>query len=438
MEQPRRPREIELLTGLRAVECISGTASVQSRRADAARERGFLSMALSFAESGGRPWLTAFFGGLAGFNLVCRLSIPDRPCQVLLVSATANNRRQLRKVESALPDVSLQWMELGTKRNVASVLYALCEVVTHPGTSFRVLRLLSRLMARKHPMHAIDLARYVVANVMVRRALRRIGPKVVAVSNDHTPACVAIAAAARGQGRSTAYLQHAHVSPLFPPLNFDLNVLDSQAALDIYEARGSRRGCVIFKGVDGDSVPLRLKLLAEPKARLKILVMLTNAPPRSALFEGLARLVSDERIANVAVRPHPAAQSSWYDDLPDGVRLHMAHSSLADEARKADLVLAGNTSAVLEVLKTGTPTVLWESIDDIANDYYGFVAHRVVPRTADPASLSFVEIVAFFSDDWPERMRYFDASYMDGEVADLRSAMLDLMRLWNHEVKGKE
>ncbi len=427
MERPVRPRETELLVGLRAVDCISGNALFHRFKSEAAHGRRFLSLGARAIKSGRWPWLMALMGGLAGFNLVCRLSLPDKRSRVLLMSATANNRRQLKKVEDALPDMSPQWMEVRAKRSVSQVSYALWEVVRHPSTSIRVLRLLSKLMVHKHPMHAIDRARYVVANLMMRRALRQLDPQIVVVSNDHTPACVAIAAAARAQGKPTVYLQHAHVSPLFPPLNFDLNVLDSQAALDIYEARGPRRGRVIFKGIDGDSVPLRLKAMSEPVSDLTVGVVLNNSRPQAGLFKGLAGLVADERVSHVFVRPHPASPVGWYDDLPEGVELRMARAPLAVDARNADLILAGNTSAVLEALKAGAPTVLWESIDNVASDYYGFVAHRLVPTTSDPAALSFSAISAFFSGDWTERMRYFDASYMADEAVDLRAAMLEIL-----------
>lgn len=427
MQRTVRPREIELLVGLRAVDCISGNALFHRFKSEAAHGRRFLSLGARAIERGRWPWLMALLGGLAGFNLVCRLSLSDTQGRVLLMSATANNRRQLKKVEDALPDMSPQWMEVRAKRSVSQVFYALSEVARHPAISIRVLRLLSRLMVHKHPMHAIDRARYVVANLMMRRALLQLDPQVVVVSNDHAPACVAIAAAARAQERFTVYLQHAHVSPLFPPLNFDLNVLDSQAALDIYEARGPRRGRVIFKGIDGDSVSLRLKAVSEPVSGLTVGVVLNNSRPQAGLFEGLARLVADERISHVFVRPHPASPAGWYDALPKGIELRMALGPLAEDARKADLILAGNTSAVLEALKAGAPTVLWKSIDNVASDYYGFVAYRLVPTTNDPAALSFSAISAFFSGDWTERMRYFDASYMADNTVDLRAAMLELL-----------
>lgn len=428
MAGSERPPEMELLAGLRAVDAIAGAELLYKLRSDAAGGRVLLSLSARLIEGGRWPWLNALLGGFAGLNLICRLSVPRASCSVLLMSATTNNRRQLEKVEETLADFDPKWMEVLPRREPSRVFYALREVLAHPGTSFRVLRLLSRLMEGKRPLHAIGLARYVVTNLGMRRALRRIDPDVVVVSNDHTPACVGVAAAARAQGRRTAYLQHAHVSPLFPPLNFSLSVLDSRAALDIYEAKGPRRGHVVFKGVDGDSLPIRLRKFTESDPKLTIGIVVNNSCPNPSLVEGLSRLLGDKRVERLFVRPHPASPLSWYDNLPAGVELRMPQEPLAEVARHADLIFAGNTSAVLEALKSGAPTILWESIDQLADDYYGFVRYRLVPTISDPLSLSLAEVCNFFSGDWPVRMRYFDASYMNENAADLRGAFLDLLK----------
>jgi hypothetical protein len=64
--------------------------------------------------------------------------------------------------------------------------------------------------------------------------LRRCRPKTVLVSNDHNVSNRALMAVARALKIPVAYLQHASVSPLFPPLRVDYAFLDGEASLATY------------------------------------------------------------------------------------------------------------------------------------------------------------------------------------------------------------
>ena len=71
-----------------------------------------------------------------------------------------------------------------------------------------------------------------------RRALRHYQPRAVVFANDHNDDARAMLLACRQLGIPTIYLQHASVSSLFPPLAFDLSLLEGRHDQRSGAARG--------------------------------------------------------------------------------------------------------------------------------------------------------------------------------------------------------
>lgn len=70
--------------------------------------------------------------------------------------------------------------------------------------------------------------------------------KVICVASDISPVCMALLKVARLKKVKTCYLQHAPVTDLFPPLNFDLSVLFDEISIEHYfrssDIKGSQGG----------------------------------------------------------------------------------------------------------------------------------------------------------------------------------------------------
>lgn len=80
--------------------------------------------------------------------------------------------------------------------------------------------------------------------------LNRVEPKYILMSNDHSPANRALLYVAKLKGVKTVYLQHASVTKLFPPLEFDYSFLDGKGAYTNYkEIQSNENGIAanIFK-----------------------------------------------------------------------------------------------------------------------------------------------------------------------------------------------
>ena len=106
-------------------------------------------------------------------------------------------------------------------------------------------------------------------------------------------------------------------------------------------------------------------------------------------------------------------------------------ATLLEVANVCDWVVADAGSNVhLPVLKQGIPTVALKEISTLGEDQadlYGFVANRVVfPPVPTLRSLCVEEAAVFYGDEWTERFRRYDASYLQPDdviSADFRAAL---------------
>jgi hypothetical protein len=114
----------------------------------------------------------------------------------------------------------------------------------------------------------------------------------------------------------------------------------------------------------------------------------------------------------------PALDSSEFIDVTD------PDEELYDVSRRCDWVVADSNSNVhLQVLRAGIPTV---AVDELSvrqggrRDAYGFISSGIV-YSADTIdafrSMLLVDASSFYSGDWSQRFRHFDASYLGDERA---------------------
>ncbi len=61
-----------------------------------------------------------------------------------------------------------------------------------------------------------------------------VSPRAIVQANDHSPARVALSMVAKALGIPRIYVQHAEVSPAFPPLDMDHAVLRNARSLATY------------------------------------------------------------------------------------------------------------------------------------------------------------------------------------------------------------
>ena len=211
-----------------------------------------------------------------------------------------------------------------------------------------------------------------------RHFIRKHRPAYIVFANDHTIFPRAMLLAAKSLGVPTIYVQHASVTPYFPPLDFDLNLLEGQATLDRYAQNGAVNGEVRFIGMPKFDPYASLR---NTQVRVQRVGICCNKLDGVADVEALvAYLVAQLPQLIFTFRPHPADERTF--SMPEGVLDSTKAENVFDFLQKQDLIIAGNTSTHLEAVLLNVVSVYYEFgvYDSGISDMYGYCKNGLAVR----------------------------------------------------------
>lgn len=207
--------------------------------------------------------------------------------------------------------------------------------------------------------------------------LQKYKPSCIVFANDHTPDARAMLLAAKTAGIKTVYIQHASVSTIFPPLQFDLNLLEGQDSLNKYKACGP---------VDG-----KAELIGMPKAdayvsfrnrnqQIKTIGIGANLMDLTEEIEQvLIKLTQTFPDLQIILRPHPRDKRGFSFALNADNRVSISDGSqvpVFDFLQQIDVLIAGNSGIHLEAVLLNVWSVYYNfNPQENLQDYYGYVAH---------------------------------------------------------------
>ena len=218
--------------------------------------------------------------------------------------------------------------------------------------------------------------------------LTKAKPKIVIVSNDHSLDCRSLRLAAEILGIKTLYFQHASVSNIFPPLEFDFALLDGSIAYKTYiscyknnknnsRVKKNAKKCKVLltgqkKFIHKNLKPFRFKTL-----------FIGLAINELDDFSHLSLLLNNLSLAKVkcSVRLHPNQDLSFVKELKKYMKnknwiifSDSKKQSVNNYLKNLDVLIAGNSSIHLEAALAGLPTFYYEMSDNVIKpDYYNYV-----------------------------------------------------------------
>ena len=346
------------------------------------------------------------------------LSVPRQSGTVPIVGVYAyrNEHRQFEYVRRCLRGLALGLFKL-SKWRPFNPLHGLVFLwsLRHWGLVRRSYRLIASHNAEGDFLVACRVASTVGFYLRFKTLLKECEPKAVLVSSDSNPYAMGLVYAARQAGLKTIYINHGHIPDQPPVLDFDLSILDGEALLDVYRAVGEVRGDVVFKGVEGIYRELDLGKLETSRPTVGIFTSLVMDWDR---FRDLVESVR-ERLnpSQILIRFHPNrvirewAAVRWAVRQPD-VRVSMGEKVLLQDAKLCDVVLAGNSSCHLSLLRYGVPTFYVAGLDQVPHDFYRFLELGIVPAFDKVEAVDLPKLATFYGDpQWSERFTFFDAGY---------------------------
>jgi hypothetical protein len=259
--------------------------------------------------------------------------------------------------------------------------------------------------------------------------LASIKPKLIVVSNDHNTSNRCLRLVAKHLGIRTLYMQHASVSELFPPLNFDYALLDGQVALNTYSkvsqglsthenytAGVSGRTTIVLSGQQKEVGQVAIKNVNE-----KIVVGLAvNALDDFASVRKVLEYFVNQNV-NCVVRTHPYQSPEFLASLTKMVSSYDAigwsdsrSQSLSDFFQEIQCLIAANSSIHLEAALAGLPTFYLELCEEVhLPDYYGYVKNGVSYQLNDEFEIVDLQkgIRSAHSTDRTEAIKRYSATY---------------------------
>lgn len=223
------------------------------------------------------------------------------------------------------------------------------------------------------------------------RALRHYRPKAVIFANDHNDDSRALLLACRAEGVPTAYVQHASVSRWFPPLGFNLNLLEGQHALDTYRECGPVSGRVALIGMPKADAFLRRRN-QEPRVR-RVAIAANLLDPTEALVATVDALLPALPELIFTFRAHPGDTRDFRTLLAHrhpNLQFSEARAETVFEfLHRHDALVAADTSTHLEATLLNLASIYYRFGPgrDLTDDYYGYVRHGLVAACASLSEL---------------------------------------------------
>ncbi len=335
---------------------------------------------------------------------------------VWLYVVSANNYEALSFIKAARTDAVLlagQGKNIGRYGKVVNRLSLRLKILYYWQYPAMLLGLYRQVGGRA--LRFFDLVFYAIGYYEVyRRALRYYRPRAVFFANDHNDDARSLLLACRAEGIPTLYVQHASVSTNFPPLGFDLSLLEGQDALDKYRQCGPVYGQVELVGMPKADAFLSQRNQATHVQRVAIACNIHD--PLPAIAETLHYLMAKLPHLTFTLRPHPSDSRDFEPlrrKLP-GLQWSDAHQQqIFDFLLAHDALVAADTSTHLEATLLNVASIYYRfGTNKSLEDYYGYVAHSLVDPATSLASLAtlLATYARFKPADLYLRARYYNAT----------------------------
>lgn len=260
----------------------------------------------------------------------------------------------------------------------------------------------------------------IVYYYVMRDIIESLRPDIIFISNDHLLIHRVACLAAYDVGVKTAYVQHAAVSDLFPPLAFDYAFLDGEVSKAIYENCDAKE--ISLGSIDVDTEIFKvgvMKGLSQTAPGDSVGIALPLHFPIEELKK-LFQLISAEKYSLV-VRTHPRENEEYVErvrllaDLNDlDAEIECGGLSSSEQFfSKCFCVVSRRSSILLEAALSDRPALDWSVRTEEGFDYYGFLKNNVVDHAESVEGVTrwLKNVMADGSADRIAEKRLYSESY---------------------------
>jgi hypothetical protein len=357
---------------------------------------------------------------------------------IIVAARRPNERRAVGELIGVLPD--WRWTEIVFRWRLVTVAQALGRLTpTLVRDGRRTARLAKRVRRRYGVFAAVRVLELLAYYRRYGELLARRGYRLAVMSSHSNPHGIALNLAARRAGVPVALVTHGMpISPI-ARLHYELAIHECDASRLVYTDAGCRMDAIVIKSRRRDSRPMRPLVSAHS---LTAGAFLSKDPVPEEVMCCLHALLADPRIIKVLVRPHPV---NLWRGLADAIasldptRVQLQSSNLlSTDLMRCDLVVAGNSTVLLDSVVAGRPACYIRGFDHGPYDVQSFVRDGLVYELTDVRAIDYDAITSFYArPEWPRVLSRYAEIDRDQEAvaADVRAAVRALIGPrpnWHH------
>ncbi len=348
------------------------------------------------------PLAAALLGGL---NRFLEVRPGDDGAGTVWVARLSNERRVLEALPGMVPE--LKWAKWKFRRvpRVAALAALPSFVASAPA-----LVGAARRLHRRHEFFKVLRAAELVGYYVRYLGLFRRGRYRLALMSSHSnPHGIAFNLAARRCGVPVVLVTHGMPVRPVAQLRLDLSIVHCEAARRIYTEEDCGLGRVFTHGRKGLHAPMPAGPMGESLAVGIFLCKDVNEERLRALVAGLLK---GGCVARVLVRPHPKnlwrGLGEWVASAREP-RLGLGSGgTVSRDLEAVDIVLAGNSSVLVDAVTAGRPAAFVSRLDYAAEDMHGFVRNGLIYPLNGVPDIYFDALLDFYRrPEWPDVLRLF-------------------------------
>jgi hypothetical protein len=372
------------------------------------------------------PPAIALIGGLKS---LLQVRSGRRSNGAVWIARRSNERRAIEPLFTSLPE--LEWTELGFRwRPDARAIFALFRSIGRPwGRPWRRIFNIARLLHRRYEFFKVLRVGELIGYYMRYLHIFRSGRFDLAVTSNHSNAHgIAFNIAARKCGVPVALITHGMPVRPVVRLSYDLAVVHCEAARQIYLKEGCRMNRVLIHGRRQDYVPMPEAI---PPEQLTVGIFLCKDVNEKRLYALIERLLDDRRISTIIIRPHPTnlwmGLDDWITARNDPRVRRSSSGSVSHDVEAVDIVLAGNSSVLVEAVTAGRPSGYVPDIDYGSPDLHEFVERGLIYPIGEELNIDPDAMLRFYQrPDWPTALRLF--ANIDEDETSVAARVGDALR----------
>ncbi len=280
----------------------------------------------------------------------------------------------------------------------------------------------------KHVAHyglqgLITIDKIAMANGMVpacKKLLQKGQPNCLIFANDHNIKMRGLLLAAKELKIPTIYLQHASVSESFPPLKFDLAILEGEDSKNKYLNIGKTDTRIELVGMPKFDGYIQKVKRSSKVVNVGICTnMLTNLSNAKELISFLHKWFPE---LNLCYRPHPRDSRTF---TVSNVRMSNSKvEPIFKFLQEIDILIAGETSTHLEAALLNIPSIQFSQLSpEQFQDYYGYIRNQLVKEASNLEEIKDWILAQIQNIDQPRiRAKHYNAvvdTEWDGKSSEL-------------------